>query len=332
MRLSYVCDLDSQRLADVSVGDVRLTTDPEAVLTASDVSAVLLSTPAEAHARLAVAALSAGKHVFVEKPMALNLLDAERIDRAASASGRVLMVGHILHYDPAYATLARLVDESMLGRVRRVYAVRHAENARGGSGAWWALAPHDVSWITRVLREAPGSVHATRYMATDRTQATLGFNGGAEALLDVCGAAAGPVRHLTVIGEHCVAFLDATHRESTLSVLAGSLAREIGARLDDGARRCALAEASLGTALLVAGEPLWPLTWTEPLCAEMEAFVGAVLDGSPFPATAEDGLEVTRVLTQVDAAISRSTGVLPPRRTDLEQAGIAAVSGALIVP
>lgn len=330
--LSHVCDLDPQRLVGISAGPARLTTDPEFVLAASDVAAVLLATPAETHPRLAATALSAGKHVFVEKPMALTVLDAERVERVAAGARRVLMVGHILHYDPAYATLARLVDEGLLGRVLRVYAVRHAESARGGCGAWWALAPHDVSWIVRLVGEGPESLRAIRREAVDRTLATLAFASGLRAHLDVCGVAGTPARRLSIVGEHGVALLNATRSESTLSVVTGSSAREIGARLSQGAPDSDLAGASASAALLAADEPLWPLVWTEPLRAEMEAFVGAVLDGSAFPATAANGLEVTRVLAQVDAVVSRVAESASPRWTDVEQVGVAAVSGALVVP
>lgn len=329
--LAAVCDVDARRLAGVREDTgARVTTDPETVLSATDVSAVLIATPAESHAALAAAALSAGKHVFVEKPMALTVRDAERVERAATEARRVLMVGHILHYDAAYATLADLVRGGVIGRPVRAFAVRHAESARGGCGAWWALAPHDVSFLCGVLSGTPECSHAVRDEATDRTHARFGFPGGAEAILDVSGAAALPARRLVLVGEGGVALLDAATHESTLRVVEGPIAREIGRDLEAGARRSDLAAASLSVAARWAPERTWPLERKEPLRAEVEAFVRAVMDDAPFPATAADGVRVTRALAQVDVAAAPASGSSARRMADVETGTAVASPQALV--
>ena len=102
-RLVACADSDPQALARMQrqYPQVDMTTDSAHVLKRSDIDAVVLATPARTHASLALAALAAGKHVFVEKPLAMNVADAEQMVAAAHAADRILMVGHVFEYHPA---------------------------------------------------------------------------------------------------------------------------------------------------------------------------------------------------------------------------------------
>jgi UDP-2-acetamido-3-amino-2,3-dideoxy-glucuronate N-acetyltransferase len=94
------------------------------LLQRAEVDAVALATPAETHAPMALSALGAGKHVFVEKPLALSVPEGRRILERALAAGRVLMVGHLLRYHPAFLQLQRLIDGGQLGRLQYIYSNR----------------------------------------------------------------------------------------------------------------------------------------------------------------------------------------------------------------
>ena len=117
--LVAVCDLDPQRAARV-VGDrstVDVETDVSRLLERDDVDAVAIATPARTHADLAIAALKAGKHVLVEKPLAANLDDARRMVQVASAQGRALMLDHTFCYTPAVRHIRQAIADGVVGDV-----------------------------------------------------------------------------------------------------------------------------------------------------------------------------------------------------------------------
>ena len=116
--LSVVCDADEGRQVDVEsqYPGVQFTTSFDDVLADGEIDAVVLATPAVTHASLAEQVLSAEKDCFVEKPLSLSVADGERLNQVAETSGRMLMVGHILHYHPAIIALKELITEGKLGR------------------------------------------------------------------------------------------------------------------------------------------------------------------------------------------------------------------------
>lgn len=125
----------------------------------SDIDAVVIAAPAELHCRLAVQAFEAGKHVFVEKPIALTLEDGRAMRDAADKACRVLMVGHLLQYHPAFVALRELVKSGGLGTLRYAYSHRCSLGKfRVEENALWSFAPHDVSMLLALFGEAPDSV------------------------------------------------------------------------------------------------------------------------------------------------------------------------------
>src|SRR6185369_9122074 len=131
------------------------------VLAAPDVDAVVLATPASAHAAHARQALEAGKHVFVEKPLALSSSDAEEVVRAAEQASRTLMVGHIMLYHPVVDRMKQMIKSGELGEVLYLYAVRvNLGTLRRDENAMWSLAPHDISVMLHLTGDEPRSVAA----------------------------------------------------------------------------------------------------------------------------------------------------------------------------
>jgi predicted dehydrogenase len=132
----------------------------EQVLADPNISGVVIAAPAEAHAPLALQAFAAGKHVYVEKPIAMSLDEAYAMKRAGEAAGRVLMVGHLLRYHPAFEALLALVQRGDIGKLRYAYSNRLSLGKfRVEENALWSFAPHDVSMLLALFGEAPTSVH-----------------------------------------------------------------------------------------------------------------------------------------------------------------------------
>jgi predicted dehydrogenase len=131
----------------------------EAALADPAIAGIAVAVPAELHAEVALKAFVAGKHVFVEKPIALTMEDALAMKAAAEKAGRALMVGHLLQYHPAFETLLALVRKGGLGKLRYAYSNRLSlGKLRVEENALWSFAPHDVSMLLALFGEEPVSV------------------------------------------------------------------------------------------------------------------------------------------------------------------------------
>src|SRR5262249_55823764 len=129
------------------------------ILDNDDIAAVALATPAVLHSQHVSAALTAGKHVFVEKPLALSVADGQGLARLAATAKRTLMVGHLLHYHPVFLALLRLSREGRLGRIHHVFSNRlNFGKLRTEEDVIWSFAPHDISMILALLGEEPDDV------------------------------------------------------------------------------------------------------------------------------------------------------------------------------
>jgi len=153
--LSMVCDLDSNRLATVEKDfpSVRVTNSLDAVLKDTEVKAVVVATPSDSHFPVAKQALLAGKHVYVEKPLARDVRHAEELDQLATERNLILMVGHLLLYHPAVNLLKDLIASGELGELRFIRSDRmnFNPNRRDHWSVLWDLAPHDISMMAYLL-------------------------------------------------------------------------------------------------------------------------------------------------------------------------------------
>lgn len=131
----------------------------EAALADPQIAGIAVAVPAELHADIALKGFAAGKHVFVEKPIALSMEDAHAMKAAAEKADRSLMVGHLLQYHPAFETLLELVRKGGLGKLRYAYSNRLSlGKLRVEENALWSFAPHDVSMLLALFGEEPASV------------------------------------------------------------------------------------------------------------------------------------------------------------------------------
>jgi predicted dehydrogenase len=162
-QVKWVCDSRPERLEKASTRypSIQTTTDLQVVLDDPAVDAVLIATPIGTHYALAMEALRAGKHVFVEKPMAMTVVECDEMCEAAEAAGLTLMVGHTFVYSPPVRLVKGILDSGELGEVRFVTCSRvnlglHSKEV----SVVWDLAPHDLSILAYWLGETPLSVQA----------------------------------------------------------------------------------------------------------------------------------------------------------------------------
>lgn len=135
--------------------------DPDQVFADRSIDTVVIASPAATHAALARAALAAGKHVLIEKPLAMNLPDANAIASAARASGRVAMVGHLMVHHPAVVRLRELLRSGALGALHYLHSTRvNLGRIRSDENALWSFGPHDLSMMDYLLERTPQTVAA----------------------------------------------------------------------------------------------------------------------------------------------------------------------------
>ena len=155
------CDSSQEIINDrrKAFPDIIYTLSIEEVLDSSDIKAVVISAPAATHYDLVKKSIAAGKDVYVEKPLALNVKEGEELVRLAEENGRILMVGHILQFHPAVQKLKELIASGELGKIQYIYSNRlNIGKLRTEENILWSFAPHDISVILSLLGEAPTHV------------------------------------------------------------------------------------------------------------------------------------------------------------------------------
>ncbi len=224
--LAQICDLEEEtrtRMASQYPG-ITCTDSYESVLANSDVRGVVLATPAVTHYRLAKAALEAGKDVLVEKPLALNIKDAQGLMTLAAERRAILMVGHILLYHPAVIKLKELVDSGYLGKIQYIQSNRLSMGiVRSEENILWSFAPHDVSVLLHLLGEMPTKVNAYGVCqlqdgVEDVTISVMEFASGVGAHVYVSWMNPFKEQKLVVVGDKRMAVFEDSKSENKLQV------------------------------------------------------------------------------------------------------------------
>jgi predicted dehydrogenase len=292
---------------------VKVTASFEMVLGDPAVQAVILATPTPSHAAMSIQAFDAGKHVFVEKPLALNSTEARAMVDAAENAGRILMVGHLLEYHPAVNYIKAMIDSGELGDVYYLYSQRlNLGKVRSDENALWSLAPHDISVALYLLGEEPEEVEASgqaflQPRVEDVAFATLRFASGRVAHIHVSWLDPHKERRLTVVGTRRMVVFDDMEPQEKIRIYDKGVDRP---------RTEAAEYASYAELLqLREGDIVIPrLSLTEPLALECAEFLRAVETGIPPRSDGADGLRVVRALEVAQAALDRNHVTYGARR------------------
>ena len=194
--------------------DVNVYDSLKPVLADPAINGVMIATPAETHYALALKAIEAGKDVFVEKPLTVDVDEARDLVTRADAADRILMVGHLLEYHPAIAKLQQLIRANELGKIRYVISNRlNLGKIRTEENALWSFAPHDISVILRLVGQMPFQVVATggsyvQANIADVTVTQLLFDNGVRSHVFVSWLHPVKEQRLVVIGSKKMASFD----------------------------------------------------------------------------------------------------------------------------
>lgn len=299
-RLHSVCDASSTVRASVRAAypSVRVTAALDDILRDPEVQGVMVVVPSAAHYEVALASLQAGKHTYVEKPIALDVTHGEALVSEAASRNLTLMVGHLLLFHPCISWLKTAVSAGELGRVLYMTCTRvNLGKVRRDENALWSLAPHDVSVILHLLEGNPVSVaaHGLTYVQTERdiedvVFVTLRYADGRAAHIHVSWLDPHKARRLTIVGsEKMVSFDD--------------MAMEKVRVYDKGVEGLSAEHdpppyASYGDALTLRhGDVRVPhIPMREPLRQLCEAFLHSVDSGATPKTDGQSGVDVLRVL------------------------------------
>jgi UDP-2-acetamido-3-amino-2,3-dideoxy-glucuronate N-acetyltransferase len=285
--LALVCDPDPAALesAHAIAPGVNLSDRFETALECRDITGIMLATPAVTHHPLGLKCLQAGKHLFVEKPLALRVADARDLAEAAERAQLTLMVGHLLEYHPAVLRLRELLVAGHFGKLQYIYSNRlNFGKIRTEENALWSFAPHDVAVLLRLTGEFPeevtsvGASYVTPGLA-DVTVSTLRFPSGIRAHIHVSWLHPFKEQKLVLVGRERMATFDDTHKEDKLVIYDQQVEwkERIPTPRKDGVR-------------------IEQLPSDEPLRRECEHFMQSIRDKTPPLTDARSGIAVLRVL------------------------------------
>lgn len=307
--LTACCDVDPRRLTSIeNLEETRVTTSLDDVLADPEIDAVLVATPAATHHGVARQALLAGKHVFVEKPLATNAADAADLGGMADRFRRTLMVGHLFAYHPAIVRLLDLIRAGHLGQIRYVHSVRTSMSgtARLDTSIVWDALVHDAYLLSALFGERPVQVSAAgrSYLNTgieDVVQATFDFGGTRLACCFASWYSVEKARRMTIVGSDRMAVYDDLAPDGSLAVhdckyVADGDANKAGRRRmiwrDDGFR------------CLEPGPH-------DPLRTELDHFFTCARTGERPRTSGREGLDAVMVLEALNESIAQGGRLIP---------------------
>jgi predicted dehydrogenase len=311
--LAYCCDLDEANLAKArgAYPNAVVTDDLERLLGDDTLDAVVVATSVPTHYALGKRVLEAGKHAFIEKPIALKAAQAEDLVETAAAKGVKLMVGHLLEYHPAVAKMKELVDAGELGRVFYVYANRlNLGKVRTDENALWSLGPHDISVINYLTGEEPQEVSARGecYLQDEVEDVVFGYiryPSGMVGHLHVSWLDPHKSRKITVVGEKKMVVFDDMESDRKVTVY------------DKGATTTRTQFETYGEFVtLHFGDIHIPKIGNdEPLRVECQHFVDCIRKDRQPRSDGRDALNVVRVLEAMERSLRE--GGRPVKTTEL---------------
>ena len=301
-KVKICCDLSekSRRHAGEQYPDIETTDDYGSLLQDPEVQAIVIATPATTHYDLAKRAILNGKHVFVEKPLTLDIAQAAELVELAQQNGIKLMVGHLMEYHPAIGMLKDMIRDGQLGDVYYLYSQRvNLGKIRKDENALWSLAPHDISILIYLLGAEPENVSARgqAYLQDgieDVVFLNLLFPGKVMAQIQLSWLDPHKIRRTTIVGSEKMAVFDDMEPTEMIRIYDKGVAN--GPGYD-----------SFGESLsLRFGDVKIPyIKMVEPLRVECQHFIDCIRNDMQPRSDGHDGLRVVRVLQAAQESLDR---------------------------
>jgi UDP-2-acetamido-3-amino-2,3-dideoxy-glucuronate N-acetyltransferase len=295
-----VCDLEESRLSSIESEYMGIKTHRklDEIIAIGQIKAVVIATPAETHYEIAKKALLAGKHVFVEKPLALEIEKAEELNEIANKKNLTLMVDHLLVYHPVVCEIKKLIDNGALGRIYYLYSQRlNLGVIRSKENVLWSLGPHDISVFLYLLNDFPVRIETSGGIYVQETQKIedavflhLNFSSGVDAHAHLSWLDPHKTRRLTIVGDKKMIVFDDMEPRNKLAIF------------DKGVEWT-----EKGGISVRYGDICLPsIQLYEPLKAACEHFIHCVENGERPKSDGNSGIEVLKVLRKAQASLEEN--------------------------
>jgi predicted dehydrogenase len=299
VRLKYVCDSDPAKLSSIQKAYPQTTMverlDP--VLQDSEVSGIVIASSATSHYSLAKQGLTANKDLLVEKPMALNLKEAEEMLEMAKERKRILMVGHLLLYHPVVDRLKEMVRSGELGEIYYIYTQRvNLGVIRQDENALLSFAPHDLSVILHLIEEEPVvvSAHGASYIQKeieDVVFVSLRFSGGKMANIHLSWLDPHKMRKITIVGSKKMVVFDDVEASEKLKIY------------DKGVRSPSYDSYGEYLTLRFGDITIPTIKMVEPLRTEADHFIQCIQTRIDPKTGGRDGVKVVKILSAAQKSL-----------------------------
>jgi predicted dehydrogenase len=302
--LQMMCDVSEPRLKHLKglYPEVTGETNYDHLLNGAGLDAIVIATAVKYHHAMAKASLEAGKHTFIEKPMASSSAQCEELVDIAHRNGLVLMIGHTFLYSPVVRKIKEIVDSGDLGEIRYIAARRlNLGLYQKDINVAWDLAPHDISIILHIMEELPrsvncrGAAHVTPGVE-DVTSMCLSFRKSRTAIIHNSWLDPRKIREMTIVGSKRMIVYDDVSQLEKLRVF--------DARVERPPHYDTFAEFQYAYHY---GDMYVPyVKQEEPLKAECQHFLDCIRDGTQPLTNGERGLELVRILEASSASLKQN--------------------------
>lgn len=296
-----VCDRVDSRLTLIKekYPHVKVTTEYGDILKSPEIDAVVIAIEPRFHHALAMEALKTGKHLFVEKPLAVTTKECLDLINTAERNNLVLMVGHIFEYNSAVRKIREFINDGILGDIYYIHAERlDLGTVKADVNAMWNIAPHDVSILIYWLQKEPTAVSAKGYSylqkdIEDIVGMDLEFPGGIHAKIDVSWLDPRKIRTMTIIGSKKMVVYDELSRDGKVKLRTNDLCAEgFQQRKDKYIKK---------TSEFTSPE----LKEVEPLFEECSHFIECITNGKKPLTDGRNGLRVVKVLEAAQKSLEK---------------------------
>ena len=315
-RLKSICDVSEDRLRHLKglYPDVEAETKYDTLLNDPSLNAIVIATSVKYHFPMAKASLLAGKHTFIEKPLASSLAQCEELVALAKKQGLILMVGHTFLYSPAIRKIKEIVDNGDIGEIRYISARRlNLGLFQKDINVAWDLAPHDISIILHIMQETPNSIncrgaaHITPGIE-DVTTMYLHFSNEKSAVIQSSWLDPKKIREMTIVGSERMIVYDDLAPQEKIKIF--------DVRVERPPHYDTFAEFHYAYHY---GDMYSPyIKQDEPLKTECQHFLDCIRSGKVPITDGTKGLEVVRILEASTASLKVNGGPI-----ELAQSGPA---------
>jgi len=305
-QVQAVCDLSDTRLAHVKrlYPEVNAVNDYNALLKQFDLDAIVIATPVKYHYSLAKASLLAGKHTFLEKPMAASSEECEELIEIAQSKGMTLMVDHTFLYSSAVRKIAEIVEAGDIGEIRYINSRRlNLGLFQKDINVAWDLAPHDISIILYILGEFPvavncqGNAHLTPDVE-DVTNMSLSFRHKRFATIQSSWLEPRKIREMTIVGSRRMIVYDDLQTHEKIKIY--------DVRVERPPHYDTFAEFQYSYHY---GDSYIPYVHQEePLKLVCQHFVDCIHSGAQPDTSGQEGLDLVRILEAASASLKANGG------------------------